>query len=74
MMSQDKLKSMQELGEIYHQVKRNTILGFHLHGLSYREISKRIGGSTPPVVKKILDELKEDLQEDIRKEQTQNES
>ena len=64
MISKDNLKSLQELEEIYRQVKVNTILGFHLHGLSYREISKRIGGSTPPVVKRILDEL--------RKEQSDN--
>ena len=68
MITADKLKSIHELEEIYRQVKENTILGFHLHGLSYREIARRLGGSTAPVVKKILDQLRKVLQGDIRKE------
>ena len=52
--------SINELSEIYQTVKKNTIMGYHLHGLSLREISRRLGGSTPPVVKKILDELKDE--------------
>jgi len=58
MISQDRNKSLNELGEIYRKVKENTIMGYYLHGLSLREISRRLGGSTPPVVKRILDEIK----------------
>ena len=58
MTSESKIKSLNELGEIYKKVKENTILAYHLEGLSLREISRRIGGATPPVIKKILDEIK----------------
>jgi transposase-like protein len=57
-------KPIRELIEIYKQVKRNTIYGLYLNGLSLREISRRLGGSTAPVVKKILDKIRE---ESIRK-------
>ena len=60
MITEERMKSLSDLGEIYKKVKENTILGYHLHGLSLREISRRLGGSTPPVVKKILDELKKE--------------
>ena len=68
MMSHDKMKSLAEIGEIYKKVKRNTIYSFHLHGLSLREISRRIGGSTPPVVKRIINEMEE------KREGTNNET
>ena len=57
MITKGSNKTLNDLGEIYKKVKENTILGYRLHGLSLREISRRLGGSTPPVVKKILDEL-----------------
>jgi hypothetical protein len=68
MLTAERNKSLLELEEIFRQVKTNTILGFYLHGLSYREISKRLGGTTPPIVKKILDELRKEEQLDLRKE------
>lgn len=60
LITEEKLKSLREIETIYNSVKRNTIFGLSLHGLSYREISKRIGGSTPPVIKKILDEIRKE--------------
>lgn len=73
MMSHDKMKSLAEIGEIYKKVKRNTIYSYHLHGLSLREISRRLGGSTPPVVKRIINEIKEEQEStDNETEQEEN--
>lgn len=48
--------SINKLLEIYQDVKRNTIRALRIKGLSLNEIVRRLGGSSKPVVKKILDE------------------
>jgi hypothetical protein len=54
-------KTIRELVDIYIQVKKNTILGLHLNGLSLNEIVRRLGGSTKPIVKQILDEIRKEV-------------
>jgi len=45
---------IQQIMDIYHSVKRNTIMALKLKGLSIREIVRRLGGSTEAVVLKII--------------------
>jgi len=53
-------KTIKQIEDIYSQVKTNTILALRLKGLSLNEIVRRLGGSTKPVVKQILDELRKE--------------
>lgn len=48
---------LKEITDIFQSVKENTIMAFHLKGLSLNEIVRRLGGTSKPVVKKILDGL-----------------
>ena len=54
-------QTIKQIGDIYNEVKRNTVLALHLKGLSLNEIVRRLGGTTKPVVKQILDELRKEL-------------
>ena len=47
---------IKQLTKIFQKVKRNTIIALRLKGLSYREIERRLGGTTSPIISKILEE------------------
>jgi hypothetical protein len=53
--------SIKEIQEIFSEVKKNTILALYIKGLSLNEIVRRLGGTTKPVVKGILDEFKKEF-------------
>ncbi|OGZ32279.1 MAG: hypothetical protein A2V69_01065 [Candidatus Portnoybacteria bacterium RBG_13_40_8] len=51
---------IKELTDIFDKVKRNTILALRMKGLSLNEIVRRLGGTTKPVIKRIIDEVKKE--------------
>lgn len=46
--------SIDEAKELFMELKKHYILHLESHGLSYREVSRRLGGSTPATVMTLL--------------------
>lgn len=46
-----------EIVDIYKKVKLNTIQALRMRGLSINEIVRRLGGSSKPVIIKLLKEV-----------------